>query len=92
MNQNVIELLPWIGVVFSLLGIGLNAKKYIICWPVWMVGSIIFTFLAFIRGPQIVWADACLWFVFTLSNVYGWKCWAKDRREAKAASKAASKP
>jgi len=60
----------------SLIGIILNAKKIMACWPVWIFSNLMWITYSGIQGdiPYII-----LWSVFTLSNVYGWVQWSKTK-------------
>lgn len=62
----------WIAAAISILGIVLNAKHNKLCWPVWIVSSLIWVCLAFVicDWPQVV-----LWSAFVVANFYGWKSW-----------------
>jgi nicotinamide mononucleotide transporter len=69
------EVLAWIATVISIVGIILNAKKIIYCWPVWVVSNILWIiyFASLDMIPSVV-----LWIVFTIFNIYGWRQWYKD--------------
>jgi nicotinamide mononucleotide transporter len=71
------EVLAWIATVISIIGIILNAKKQISCWPVWIVSNILWIiyFASLDMTPSVV-----LWIVFTIFNVYGWRQWYKDNQ------------
>jgi len=72
-----IELLGWIATSFSIIGIILNARKIIWCWPVWVVSNILWIiyFEKLKMTPSVV-----LWIVFSVFNVYGWIQWKKDKK------------
>jgi hypothetical protein len=74
----IIEIVPWIGLVFTLIGILLNAKKNILCWPVWLCSNFFWLIHAGNLNdvPQIV-----VWTIFSVFNVYGWVQWNKSRTE-----------
>lgn len=76
--------IPWLATAFSLIGIFFNAKKKILCWPLWTAGSILWCIYAFIRADLIQWADAVLWATFTLTNLYGWYSWSGESKEIKS--------
>jgi nicotinamide riboside transporter PnuC len=70
-----LDLLGYSCVSISLFGIYLNARKDILCWPVWIlsnIGWITYSILGH-NGPSLV-----LWIIFLLSNIYGWKQWHND--------------
>lgn len=70
----------WIAIIFSVLGIILNAKKVIWCWLVWIISNLLWTIHAFALGD---WSAVCLWVVFTGFNIYGWYQWIPDWRKKK---------
>lgn len=75
-------MLDWFCAGLSLIGILLNAKKNILCWPVWIVSNI--AWLIYIFGKSSPeWALAFTWLTFGLANIYGWIEWKKDERKVK---------
>ena len=64
----------------SLIGILLNAKKKIACWPVWLVSNVGWIVYSLIQKdiPQLI-----LWITFSAFNVYGWIQWKKDSGDFK---------
>jgi len=75
-----LDILGYSSFVVSLIGILLNAKKKISCWPVWLVSNAGWIVYSLIQRdyPQII-----LWIAFSAFNVYGWIQWAKDKPEFK---------
>lgn len=69
--------LGYIAAFISLIGIILNARKNIWCWPVWTVSNFLWITYSGIQGdvPYII-----LWIVFTIFNLYGWWQWSRDRK------------
>jgi len=69
--------LGWIATTISILGIALNARKIMLCWPVWLVSNVLWVTYFGIMGdkPSII-----LWVVFSVFNIYGWVMWSKDRK------------
>jgi len=69
------EILGWIATIISIIGIILNAKKIIYCWPVWLLSNILWiTYFSVLKnGPSIV-----LWIVFSIFNIYGWIKWKQN--------------
>jgi hypothetical protein len=63
--------------ILSLVGLVLNARKNILCWPVWVVSDIMWLAVFIPQGnvEQII-----LWTVFGLFNFYGWREWANGSR------------
>jgi nicotinamide mononucleotide transporter len=72
------ELLAWIATVISVVGVFLNARKNIICWPIWLISNILWIIYFFLlkNNPSIV-----LWIVFSFFNIYGWTQWSKDKNK-----------
>jgi len=75
-----LDILGYSSFVVSLIGILLNAKKKISCWPVWLVSNAGWIVYSLIQKdvPSIV-----LWITFSAFNVYGWIQWRKDKQEFK---------
>lgn len=72
------EWLGWVATVISISGIVLNAKKNILCWPIWLMSNAawITYFIIKFDPPSLI-----LWIVFTIFNVYGWIQWRKDKKK-----------
>ena len=83
----MIGLLGWIATAISIIGILLNAKKNIWCWPVWLVSNVLWiTYFIILTNPQSI----TLWVVFALFNVYGWIQWSKDKKKIPQKSREAN--
>lgn len=67
-----LEVFGYIVSVVSALGIILNAKHIIWCWPVWLVSNAGWIAYSLLEKdyPSVV-----LWTLFTLFNIYGWRAW-----------------
>jgi nicotinamide mononucleotide transporter len=67
----------WTATIISIIGIILNARKNILCWPVWLTSNILWIiyFIPSMDMPSII-----LWVVFSMFNVYGWMQWKKDKK------------
>jgi nicotinamide riboside transporter PnuC len=76
--MNGLDILGYSTFIVSLIGILLNAKKKISCWPVWLVSNVGWIVYSLIHRdiPQIV-----LWITFSAFNVYGWIQWKKDQKK-----------
>jgi len=76
-----LEILGYIAIAISFVGIILNAKKIIWCWLVWNIGNVVWIIYSLIEQdyPSVI-----LWSIFTLSNMYGWYQWKKDRNKNKS--------
>ena len=70
--------LDWIGVVFNLVGCYLNAKKKMSCWLVWIAGNTVWLIYWF---PKSEYAAIILTIVYSVLNVYGYRCWKKMAKE-----------
>lgn len=70
--------MDWIGLVLALIGILLNAKKNIWCWPIWIASDVFW----FIYGFTPMQASLLvLEVVFVFCNIYGWFSWYKDSNQ-----------
>jgi len=69
--------LGWIATLISIIGIFLNARKNMLCWPIWLVSNVLWvTYFALLGDPPSI----ILWIVFSIFNVYGWVQWSKDKK------------
>ena len=68
--------LGYFAALISLIGIILNAKKNMLCWPVWVVSNILWVVYSILEGdiPSII-----LWVLFSFANIYGWRQWIKNK-------------
>jgi len=64
--------LEWLASFIQIAGVFLNARKNILCWPVFLVGS---SSLFCLSCYNQNWPIAMLFFVFFCFNVYGWWSW-----------------
>lgn len=71
-------MIGWIAVILSIVGIILNAKHKMSCWPVWIASNVFWVIHA-IDGVDI--PAVVLWFVFMGFNVYGWYQWRRDAQK-----------
>lgn len=67
--------MSYLASLITLLGVWLNARKLIWCWPVWIVGNVVWV-IAYI--PRHDWAVVLLDLVMVAANVAGWRQWRKD--------------
>lgn len=69
-------MIGWISTILSVIGIVMNAKKIIWCWPVWMASNVGFIYGAIFVDftPNLI----VLWVMFLGFNVYGWREWKKS--------------
>lgn len=68
--------LGYFATFISLIGIILNARKNIWCWPIWIGSNLLWIIYSLIEGdiPSVV-----LWSMFTFANIYGWKVWKQSK-------------
>lgn len=73
-----LDILGYSSFAVSIIGILLNAKKNILCWPVWLVSNAGWIVYSVCQGdfPQVL-----LWITFSVFNVYGWIQWRKDQKK-----------
>jgi len=64
----------YIGTIFAILGIILNAQKIIWCWPMWLLSNVFFA-IHFI--PKKEWVFLFLIFVYTILDAWAWVMWLK---------------
>jgi len=68
--------MDWLATLFSIVGVFLNAKQKIICWPIWLISNILWIIHIY---PHKEYALILTWVVFGIMNVYGWIQWSKER-------------
>lgn len=69
--------MDWIGSILCIIGILLNSKKLIWCWPVWTASTIFWVIFA-VQNQQ--WAILMMEVVFFVANLYGWQQWRLDEQ------------
>jgi nicotinamide mononucleotide transporter len=74
-NNNIPQ---WIATALNLIGLIINAKKSPWCWPLWIVGSMIFMF---IFATQKDWATFSLFAGYQIINIYGLYEWIKNKND-----------
>jgi nicotinamide mononucleotide transporter len=67
-------MIAWIATILSFVGIYLNAKKNILCWPVWLVSDL---FWAWYSIATQQWPLLLVQVAFVAGNIWGWKQWSK---------------
>ncbi len=73
--MNIIEI---IAVSFTLLSVILTIKKSIWCWPVGIIGIIVYFYL---MVHVKLYADAGLQAFFFIQSVYGWYLWSNRKQK-----------
>ena len=70
-------ILGYLAAFVSLMGIILNARKIMACWPIWLLSNVMWITYSGIEGdvPSII-----LWTTFSIFNVYGWWKWRQDKK------------
>jgi nicotinamide riboside transporter PnuC len=66
--------MDWIASLLTLIGLLLNAKKSLLCWPVWVAGNVLW--VAFGAGTGQV-PILLLNLAFIVANGYGWRQWSR---------------
>lgn len=69
-------MIQWIAFTLSIIGIALNAKKNIWCWPVWIVSNGFWIYYSIQEGQ---FAALATWTVFLMFNFYGWYQWYTEQ-------------
>lgn len=70
--------IPWIASALSILGLFLNARRHIYCWPVWLASNVLW--IAHCVGVR-EWAAVVTWGLFLVFNAYGLYAWRKGAEE-----------
>ncbi len=64
----------WIACFLTALGLILNAKKKIICWPIWIIGDFLWI-IHFLLTKE--YAGTVVNIIFIAINICGWYSWNK---------------
>ena len=67
--------MDWIALLLSCGGLLYNARKDIVCWPLWLLSNVFWGIAAYPKFIPLL----ILQFVFAALNYYGWYNWTKDR-------------
>jgi nicotinamide riboside transporter PnuC len=67
--------MDWIALTLSSVGIIFNAKKLIICWPIWLLSNVFWTIYS-MQTDQM--ALLVLQIIFGALNIYGWISWKSN--------------
>ena len=68
--------LGYFAALISLIGIVLNAKKIMLCWPIWIFSNILWIIYSLMEKD---FPSVFLWVMFTFANIYGWIQWRKNK-------------
>lgn len=72
MGMTIWTVVGWTAMVLSFFGIYLNAKKYVLCWPVWLISNAFWMILGIhYRDAAMILSQVG----FTAGNIYGWRKW-----------------
>lgn len=73
-------IIGYIAAFISFIGIILNAKRKLLCWPIWIISNIFWIYYSISKNdtPSII-----LWSMFIGANVWGWYSWIKDKKSPK---------
>lgn len=66
--------MDWIASALTFVGLFLNGRKNIACWPVWIVGDVLWLVYGVGRGE---WAIVLLNASFLALNSFGWYQWLR---------------
>lgn len=72
-------MLAWIALACSVIGLVLNARKDVKCWPIWCLASVCWIIYAMAVAPQPVLALTN--FTFLAFNINGWIAWHNDAKK-----------
>jgi nicotinamide riboside transporter PnuC len=67
-------------IIASFTAIYLNAKKNILCWPIWIVSNILW--IAYYI-PIAEYSSVLFWVAYLGFNAYGLYSWSKDKKDEK---------
>lgn len=73
------SLLEGVAVIISFLGIGLTARRALLCWPVNLLACALYFKLFF---DVRLYADMVLQALFGIGILYGWLMWMRGRQES----------
>lgn len=71
-------IIGWTATVLSIVGLVLNARKSIWCWPIWVAAASGWL-LVFFHLEQ--WAAFTLWACYQGVNIWGWIQWTRTKPE-----------
>ena len=75
MNDQIVEILGWLGFALVSMGYYFNAKKKLYCFFIWGLGNAVYILYGFIISAFPIIAMS----VFVLGmNIYGYLNWVKD--------------
>ncbi len=75
MNDQIVEILGWLGFALVSMGYYFNAKKKLYCFYIWGLGNAVYILYGFIISAFPIIAMS----VFVLGmNIYGYLNWVKD--------------
>ena len=75
MNDQIVEIIGWLGFALVSMGYYFNAKKKLYCFYIWGLGNAVYILYGFIISAFPIMAMS----VFVLGmNIYGYLNWVKD--------------
>ena len=75
MNDQIVEIIGWLGFALVSMGYYFNAKKKLYCFFIWGIGNAVYILYGFIISAFPIIAMS----VFVLGmNIYGYLNWVKD--------------
>lgn len=78
--MDILNILGWVAYVVALIGLVLNAKGKILCWPIWIVSAIIWVVYFVMKNDT---QSIILWVTYLSFNFYGWYMWKKKTKISK---------
>lgn len=69
-------IIMWVATALTLTGMALNAKKKVVCWPMMLVGNILWLYFNLQMG---LWGPLTLVVPLVGMNIYGWIEWRKGK-------------
>ena len=63
----------WLGYILTIVGLILNGKMIIWCWPIWIVSDVVWIWYFY---PKRELAVVILNITFIILNFYGWYQWS----------------
>tara|TARA_B100000287_G_C20031681_1_gene542690 strand:- start:131 stop:370 length:240 start_codon:yes stop_codon:yes gene_type:complete len=79
MDDNLIDIVGWLGFILIIIGYFFNARKKIYCFYIWGIGNLVYLFYGFIINAFPMMAMSAF---ILIMNVYGYMSWVKDFKKS----------